>query len=163
MSIESESSSSTEVQVESSRKRKSEKENLVNGRFPMVRQDGKETDILSDSNTSEPDETTENGSDMDTGQDGSDECDTDDLLGDTLNTAAPGQISGKKLLRFKKSRKFLTEDSTSTRRRKRFTRTQRKSFDYRDGSHSLKPFSGSRSVGGTPMTLRRNKSEADKR
>lgn len=141
----------------------------------------KETDILSDD--SDP---TECASDLDTGQDGGDECETDELLDiDYIDTGSIQEVTDKEIYKntgsctyyhnnqaidkrqnkLRKSRKQLPTDgdSNGSRRRKRLTRTRKR--EGRDGSqnshktNSPHRFRESRSVGGTPVSLRRNKSE----
>ncbi|GAB0095515.1 hypothetical protein DMENIID0001_109070 [Sergentomyia squamirostris] len=150
--------------------------NEMMGKFDESYVYEKETDILSDSDP------TDCPSDLDTGQDAGDECDTDELLEiDFIDTGSIQEIvdrdqakntgscsyhsyqQDKKSSKPRRSHKHL-EDSTS-RRRKRFVRTRKKSTD-RNHSHSSSLKSapilaprGCRSVGGTPVCLRRNQSE----
>lgn len=142
----------------------------------------KETDILSDD--SDP---TECASDLDTGQDGGDECETDELLDiDFIDTGSIQEVTDKEMYKntgsctyyhnnqaidkrqnkLRKSRKQQSEESNgSQRRRKRLTRTRKRNSECRDGSQtshktsSPHRFRESRSVGGTPVSLRRNKSD----
>lgn len=140
----------------------------------------KETDILSDD--SDP---TECASDLDTGQDGGDECETDELLDiDFIDTGSIQEVTDKDIYKntgsctyfhnnqaidkrqskLRKSRKQQSEESNGSRRRKRLTRTRKRNSECRDGSQnshknrSPHRFRESRSVGGTPVSLRRNKS-----
>lgn len=135
-------------------------------------------------------------SDLDTGQDGGDECDTDDLLDiDFIDTGSMQEIVDnhvyentgscsyyqpqsphiveKRQSRVRKGSKTKQpEDSASSRRRKRLTRTRKSSRDCRDSSVdadgntvelllSVKNSRdrGCKSLGGTPVSLRRNKTE----
>lgn len=136
----------------------------------------KETDILSDD--SDP---TECVSDLDTGQDGGDEYDTDELLDidyiDTgsmlevadkdfyINTGSctyyDHQANEKRQIKSKKIRKQSIEGNGS-RRRKRMTRTRKRNPERLDNGRPnhgiiLTDVRESRSVGGTPVSLRRNK------
>lgn len=137
----------------------------------------KETDILSDD--SDP---TECASDLDTGQDGGDEYDTDELLDiDYIDTGSIQEVTDKdfykntgsctyndhqanekRQVKSRKSRKQSIEDG-GTRRRKRMMRTRKKNHESLDNSQPnhgniLSNVRESRSVGGTPVSLRRNKS-----
>lgn len=141
----------------------------------------KETDILSDD--SDP---TECASDLDTGQDGGDECETDELLDiDYIDTGSIQEVTDKDMYKntgsctyyhnnqatdkrqnqLRKSRKQQSEENSGSRRRKRLTRTRKRNSECRDNSqnshkiHSPHRFRESRSVGGTPVSLRRNKSD----
>uniref|UniRef100_A0A1B0CY23 Uncharacterized protein n=1 Tax=Lutzomyia longipalpis TaxID=7200 RepID=A0A1B0CY23_LUTLO len=151
--------------------------NEMMGKFDESYVYEKETDILSDS-----DPTDCCASDLDTGQDAGDECDTDELLEiDFIDTGSIQEIADKDHARntgscsyhayqqdkrgskVRRSHKHL--DDATSKRRKRFVRTRKKSTD-RNHSHSsslktapiLAP-RGCRSVGGTPVCLRRNQSE----
>ncbi|KAJ6643991.1 hypothetical protein Bhyg_08956 [Pseudolycoriella hygida] len=211
LSSESESSSSTEIDLSKKlftpntiRKRrelvrndpKSEKSvtnqvvdsdedatlNEMMGKFDESYCYEKETDILS--SDSDP---TECVSDLDTGQDGGDECDTDELLDiDFIDNGSIQEIIDKKLYentgsccyvdvpterrlsRTGRSQK-QTGDSGSGKRRKRLTRTRKRSGDCRDNSCngrltdelasiSCDRVRGSKSLNSTPVSLRRNKS-----
>uniref|UniRef100_A0A1B0D2E4 Uncharacterized protein n=1 Tax=Phlebotomus papatasi TaxID=29031 RepID=A0A1B0D2E4_PHLPP len=123
-------------------------------------------------------------SDLDTGQDAGDECDTDELLEiDFIDTGSIQEITDKDQARntgscsyhsyqqdkrntkMRRSQKHL-EDSTS-KRRKRFVRRKKSSDRNHSHSSSLKSAPilaprGCRSVGGTPVCLRRNQSEERK-
>lgn len=141
----------------------------------------KETDILSDD--SDP---TECASDLDTGQDGGDECETDELLDiDYIDTGSIQEVTDKEIYKntgsctyhhnnqgqdkrqtkLRKSRKQQNEENNGSRRRKRLTRTRKRNSECRDGSQTSRKtnspiqFRESRSVGGTPVSLRRNRSE----
>lgn len=144
---------------------------------------------------------TEYISDLDTGQDGGDECDTDELLDmDFIDTGSVQEIIDKNLFenkgscsyhhnnvnvttmptvekrqsRLRKSSKIQNDESGLQRRRKRLTRTRKStSRDCRDRSASnrneenVSPFEngeerGTKSVGGTPVSLRRNKANKPK-
>ncbi|XP_037049316.1 serine-rich adhesin for platelets isoform X2 [Bradysia coprophila] len=139
----------------------------------------KETDILSDSDP------TECISDLDTGQDGGDECDTDELLDIDFidngsiqeiidknlyeNTGScsyvPSFASEKRLSRTRRSQKQIDE-SGSGKRRKRLTRTRKRSGDNSCNGRIADELSAipcgrvreSKSLNGTPVSLRRNKS-----
>lgn len=134
----------------------------------------KETDILSDD--SDP---TECASDLDTGQDGSDEYDTDDQLDiDYIDTGSTQEVFDKKqwnntgsctyfdqfaekrMVSHKKTRKQNLGEENGPRRRKIMTR-QRKRFGEDTHKHqtSIKTSNAreSRSVGSTPVSVRRNK------
>lgn len=131
-------------------------------------------------------------SDLDTGQDGGDECDTDELLDiDFIDNGSTPSIVDKKTIentgscsyynvasdksvssaRSRKNRKIT--DEASARRKKRLTRTRKRNSESRDNSNgntvcetSLRSTSrerGSKSLGGTPLSLRRNQSCASKR
>lgn len=141
----------------------------------------KETDILSDD--SDP---TECASDLDTGQDGGDECETDELLDiDYIDTGSIQEVTDKDIYKntgsctyhhnnqgpdkrqtkLRKSRKQQSEENNGSRRRKRLTRTRKRNSECRDSSQTSQKtnspiqFRESRSVGGTPVSLRRNRSE----
>lgn len=132
-------------------------------------------------------------SDLDTGQDGGDECDTDELLDiDFIDNGSIQEIidknlyentgscsyvnfpSEKRLSRTRRSHKQIDESTAgSGKRRKRLTRTRKRSSDCRDNScnsrlaDDLSPISngrvrGSKSLNGTPVSLRRNKSGDNK-
>lgn len=145
-------------------------------------------------------------SDLDTGQDGGDECDTDDLLDiDFIDTGSVPEIidvhnenkgsceyynivtsssSSPKQVRIRRTSKTKSEESASSarRRRKRLTRTRKSSRECRDSSvDDCKSAEmllnvlvggttssadgrdrGSKSVGGTPVSLRRNKADSKK-
>lgn len=139
----------------------------------------KETDILSDSDP------TECNSDLDTGLDGGDECDTDELLDiDYIDTGSIHEVvenhiyqntgsctyhsfqTDKKLPKLRRSRKQQSEEGS--RRKKRLTRRKR-STDCRDSSQNSQKTDSpnrsreSRSLGGTPVSLRRNPNGSGKR
>lgn len=140
----------------------------------------KETDILSDSDPTDCNCL----SDLDTGQDAGDECDTDDLLDiDFIDTGSMQEIIDKDVYRNtgscsyhhfsnekkssktrRGSRKHSTEEGNS-KRRKKFVRTRKKNPEKEgngNGSNNKSPplvnTRGCRSVGGTPMSSRRNQS-----
>lgn len=130
-------------------------------------------------------------SDLDTGQDGGDECDTDELLDiDFIDNGSIQEIidknlyvntgscsyvtfpAEKRLSRTRRSQKQIDE-SGSGKRRKRLTRTRKRSSDCRDSSCSGRfgddvspvPYGKvreSKSLNGTPVSLRRNKSGDNK-
>ncbi|XP_065369120.1 serine-rich adhesin for platelets [Calliphora vicina] len=146
----------------------------------------KETDILS--SDSDP---TDCPTDMDTGQDAGDECDTDDLLDiDFIDTSSIQEINehkdhqvnlgkcyyvqGSPLMAHRKaslrsqrrnsrSSKLSNEQTIITaaansaqRRRKRFHKTRKKSSESRENCRSpLRKPRETRSVGGTPVCLRK--------
>lgn len=130
-------------------------------------------------------------SDLDTGQDGGDECDTDELLdidfidngsiqeiidknlyvntGSCSYVTFPSSSEKQRLSRTRRSQKQIDESGGSSRRKKRLTRTRKRSGDCRDNSCNgrladelLSISSGrvreSKSLNGTPVSLRRNKS-----
>lgn len=209
ISSESESSSSTEIEVSRKsfspntiRKRKQDKQlsdrerlcsqligggesededatfNELMGKFDESYVYEKETDILSDSDP------TECISDLDTGQDGGDECDTDELLDiDFIDNGSIQEIVDKDLYKntgsctyyqhtqpdkkptkLRKSRKSQSEENGS-KRKKKLTRTRKRNSECRDSSQTSNKTNSpnrcreSRSVGGTPVSLRRNQSE----
>uniref|UniRef100_A0A336MZJ1 CSON009102 protein n=1 Tax=Culicoides sonorensis TaxID=179676 RepID=A0A336MZJ1_CULSO len=145
----------------------------------------KETDILSDSDS------TNCATDFDTGQDAGDECDTDDLLemeyidkgsmpevsvdknknkGSCTYHPIPNQTQSQSKLTEKRSvklQKFRAEKGESvdgSKRKKKYIRTRKKQQS--SNSHTSNASSinssprfnmrGCRSVGGTPVCLRRN-------
>lgn len=209
ISSESESSSSTEIEISRKsfspntiRRRRQDKQlserhshqqsgiggdsddedatlNELMGKFDESYVYEKETDILSDSDQ------TECVSDL-TGQEGGDECDTDELLDiDYIDTGSIQEITDKDVYRntgsctyhhhstqqlekrpakLRKSRKSQNEENGS-RRKKRLTRTRKRNSECRDGSQTSNKtdspgrYRESRSVGGTPVSLRRNQLE----
>lgn len=136
-------------------------------------------------------------SDLDTGQDGGDECDTDELLDiDFIDNGSTPSIVDKKSYentgtcsyhnnnnnnvqsdkslssaRSRKSKKIT--DEASARRKKRLTRTRKRTSECRDSCNnnigneqlcrSTSRERGSKSLGGTPLSLRRNQSNESKR
>ncbi|KAL7737582.1 hypothetical protein ACLKA6_007696 [Drosophila palustris] len=138
----------------------------------------KETDILS--SDSDP---TDCASELDTGQDAGDECDTDELLDiDFIDTSSmqevlldrqdlqrnlgscqyyPNANASPQILRRSSTRSRRRnqqqEQQDQQRRRKRFLKTRKKSCENREkiGNSPLREPRGSRSVGGTPVCLRR--------
>ncbi|XP_055620668.1 uncharacterized protein LOC129764977 isoform X2 [Toxorhynchites rutilus septentrionalis] len=148
--------------------------NEMMGKFDESYHYEKETDILSCSD-SDP---TDCPTDIDTGQDAGDECDTDDLLdldfidtgsvqdvtnNDYKNTGScsyhnfPERRSSKHRGRCKRN-----SESGGSKRRKKLVRTRKKTGDGSCGSSvagSLPISRGCRSLGGTPVSLRRNQSE----
>ncbi|XP_016981311.1 uncharacterized protein LOC108046224 isoform X2 [Drosophila rhopaloa] len=143
----------------------------------------KETDILSDS-----DFTDCCASELDTGRDAGDECDTDELLDiDFIDTSSMQEmvldrqdlsrnlgschyysnqpispvIKRKASTRSRRKSGQETGENSQQHRRKRFLKTRKKSSENRENREKLSssPFCeprGSRSVGGTPVCLRRN-------
>ncbi|XP_055379416.1 putative uncharacterized protein DDB_G0282133 isoform X2 [Condylostylus longicornis] len=143
----------------------------------------KETDILS--NDSDP---THCNSDIDTGQDAGDEYDTEDLLDiDFIDTGSIQEIVEKsevckntgncsyyifnperRMSKNRRSRKtneeIVTNISNSGKRKKRLLKTRKKSCESKERQVSpLKNKRESRSVGGTPVCLRRRISSRDKK
>lgn len=138
----------------------------------------KETDILSD----DTDPSEWNLSELDTGLDGGDEYDTDEILGNDY--IATGSIQGfSDTVYNEDTGSYLYYDNRTTenqhvnlrrphstileskysKRRKRLTRTRKRNEKVNDSSTISQPnpvkTRGSRSVGGTPVSLRRNKSK----
>ncbi|KAH8401904.1 hypothetical protein KR009_008625 [Drosophila setifemur] len=141
----------------------------------------KETDILS----SDSDPTDCCASELDTGQDAGDECDTDELLDiDFIDTSSMQEvvldrpdvirnlgschyysnqpispmIKRKSSTRSRRKSGQEAPDGSQQRRRKRFLKTRKKSCENRE-KPSVSPLReprGTRSVGGTPVCLRRN-------
>ncbi|XP_017010389.2 platelet binding protein GspB isoform X1 [Drosophila takahashii] len=141
----------------------------------------KETDILS----SDSDLTDCCASELDTGQDAGDECDTDELLDiDFIDTSSMQEVvldrpdlsrnlgscqyysnqpaspmmKRKASTRSRRKSGQETGESSQQRRRKRFLKTRKKSCENREKlpSSPLREPRGTRSVGGTPVCLRRN-------
>ncbi|KAH8261680.1 hypothetical protein KR044_013255 [Drosophila immigrans] len=138
----------------------------------------KETDILS--SDSDP---TDCASELDTGQDAGDECDTDELLDiDFIDTSsmqevlelerqelqrnlgscqyypnASPMILRRSSTRSRRRQQQEQQQQDQQRRRKRFLKTRKKSCENREkiGASPLREPRGSRSVGGTPVCLRR--------
>ncbi|XP_055602696.1 uncharacterized protein DDB_G0283357 [Uranotaenia lowii] len=150
--------------------------NEMMGKFDESYHYEKETDILSCSD-SDP---TDCPSDIDTGQDAGDECDTDDLLDlDFIDTGSVQEVIDKENYKHTgscsyhnfperrsssrhKSRSKRNSESGGSKRRKKLVRTRKKTADGGNGmsaSGSLSISRGCRSLGGTPMTSRRNQSE----
>ncbi|XP_032571586.1 uncharacterized protein LOC6618912 isoform X1 [Drosophila sechellia] len=140
----------------------------------------KETDILS----SDSDLTDCCASELDTGQDAGDECDTDELLDiDFIDTSSMQEVeldrkdlsrnlgnchyysnhpispmlNRKASVRSRRKSGQETGESSQQRRRKRFLKTRKKSCENREKTSSspLREPRGTRSVGGTPVCLRR--------
>ncbi|SPP74484.1 uncharacterized protein LOC117592200 isoform X1 [Drosophila guanche] len=140
----------------------------------------KETDILS----SDSDPTDDCASELDTGQDAGDECDTDELLDiDFIDTSSMQEvvldrqdlsrnlgscqyffnqpisplIKRKSSTRSRRKSGQEAADGSQQRRRKRFLKTRKKSCENREKlpESPLRQPRGSRSVGGTPVCLRR--------
>ncbi|XP_053965614.1 uncharacterized protein LOC128867976 isoform X2 [Anastrepha ludens] len=167
--------------------------NEMMGKFDESYVYEKETDILSDSDP------TDCPSDLDTGQDAGDECDTDELLDiDFIDTSSMHEVSERKEVEsnagsyyycnqspkrssmrqhgetrasvrsrrnyrnMKNSQEagggVMAPGSGSQRRRKRFLKTRKKSAENRtDRSYSPHKSRQSRSVGGTPVCVRRQR------
>lgn len=140
----------------------------------------RETDILSDSDP------TECNSDLDTGLDGGDECDTDELLDiDYIDTSSMQEVvdnhvyqntgsctyhnfqAKEKTPKLRSSRKQQAQEEGSRRKKKLIRR--KRSTDCRDNSQNSRKTDSpnrsreSRSLGGTPVSLRRNQSTGGKR
>ncbi|XP_015029120.2 uncharacterized protein [Drosophila virilis] len=138
----------------------------------------KETDILS--SDSDP---TDCASELDTGQDAGDECDTDELLDiDFIDTSSmqevqldiqrnlgschyyPSAMQPSPLILRRASTRSRRRsgqepgEGSQQRRRKRFLKTRKKSCENREkiNDSPLREPRGSRSVGGTPVCLRRH-------
>ncbi|CAD7077277.1 unnamed protein product [Hermetia illucens] len=145
--------------------------NEMMGKFDESYVYEKETDILSDSDP------TDCPSDLDTGQDAGDECDTDELLDiDFIDNGSIQEIVEKdpykntgscsyfnyhlerRASKMRRSRK-QNEDACSSRRRKRLLKTRKKTLEGGKDRHSpVRNSRESRSLGGTPVSLRRNQS-----
>ncbi|XP_013119167.2 uncharacterized protein LOC106096129 isoform X1 [Stomoxys calcitrans] len=152
----------------------------------------KETDILS--SDSDP---TDCPTDLDTGQDAGDECDTDDLLDidfidtssmqeihdrrDQVNLGKCYYINGSPVMPQRKASSFRSRRSTRSskasgeqtllnaaagnaqRRRKRFHKTRKKSSEGKENCRSpMRKPRETRSVGGTPVCLRKNTRSHDR-
>lgn len=127
----------------------------------------KETDILSDSDP------TECVSELDTGQDGGDECDTEDMLEiNYIDTESIQEIVDKDANKNTGSCTYYQAQAKRTprsnRRKKRLTRTRKRGGDSqerapsRSSTKTLSPnrfTRDCRSVGGTPVSLRRNQNQ----
>ncbi|XP_058065847.1 uncharacterized protein LOC131215475 [Anopheles bellator] len=157
--------------------------NEMMGKFDESYHYEKETDILSCSD-SDP---TDCPTDIDTGQDAGDECDTDDLLDlDFIDTGSVQEVADKETYRHtascsihsfpegkapnkqRMSRNRRTNESGSgSKRRKKLVRTRKKPSENaaldtgtsRDSSGLVSR--GCRSLGGTPMSLRRNQQDTE--
>nr|XP_029722371.1 hornerin-like [Aedes albopictus] len=149
--------------------------NEMMGKFDESYHYEKETDILSCSD-SDP---TDCPSDIDTGQDAGDECDTDDLLDlDFIDTGSVQEVTDRENYRNTGScsyhnfperrsskhrgRSKRNSESGGSKRRKKLVRTRKKTIDCSNGGsvpESLSMSRGCRSLGGTPVSLRRNQSE----
>ncbi|XP_058833760.1 uncharacterized protein DDB_G0283357 [Topomyia yanbarensis] len=149
--------------------------NEMMGKFDESYHYEKETDILSCSD-SDP---TDCPTDIDTGQDAGDECDTDDLLDlDFIDTGSMQEVTDKE--NFKntgscsyhnfperrsskhRGRSKRNSESGGSKRRKKLVRTRKKNTDGMNGTSpagSVSAPRGCRSLGGTPVSLRRNQSE----
>ncbi|XP_037887393.1 uncharacterized protein LOC119636216 isoform X2 [Glossina fuscipes] len=167
--------------------------NEMMGKFDESYVYEKETDILSDSDP------TDCPSDLDTGQDAGDECDTDELLDiDFIDTSSMQEVyerkdalsnmgyyvQGSPLLnqfqqhkaatripRNSRSLKISAEQNllvsaggSAQRRRKRYHKTRKKSSESRDHGHRspMRKPRETRSVGGTPVCLRKHINASDK-
>lgn len=148
--------------------------NELMGKFDESYVYEKETDILSDSDP------TECASEFDTGQDGGDECDIDEMPDiNYIDTESIQEICDKdgyqntgsctyhqlQTDRLQCTLRKRSDGDQSARRKKRLTRTRKRNSECRERDNSCsKTYSpsrsrGSRSVGGTPMSLRRNQKE----
>lgn len=149
--------------------------NEIMGKFDESFIYEKETDILSDDT-----DPSEYASELDTGLDGGDEYDTDEILeNDYIGTGSVQGFSGKdfarnenvggcayyaninaekKQVNFRKPQSTIIE-AKGSKRRKRLTRTRKRNETINDSSTTNQPIPvkvrGSRSVGGTPVSLRR--------
>ncbi|XP_058123641.1 uncharacterized protein LOC131281332 [Anopheles ziemanni] len=160
--------------------------NEMMGKFDESYHYEKETDILSCSD-SDP---TDCPTDIDTGQDAGDECDTDDLLDlDFIDTGSVQEVPDKEIYRHTascsihqfperipscKQRSMRTkrsnENGGGSRRRKKLVRTRKKPADVSTmgagsgaDSSTVAGGRGCRSLGGTPVSLRRNQPDSDQR
>lgn len=117
--------------------------------------------------------------DIDTGQDAGDECDTDDLLDlDFIDTGSVQEVIDKENYQNTGScsyhnfperrsskhrgRSKRNSESGGSKRRKKLVRTRKKTLDGVNGVSvpgSISTSRGCRSLGGTPVSLRRNQSE----
>uniref|UniRef100_A0A182Q9G2 Uncharacterized protein n=1 Tax=Anopheles farauti TaxID=69004 RepID=A0A182Q9G2_9DIPT len=152
--------------------------NEMMGKFDESYHYEKETDILSDSDP------TDCPTDIDTGQDAGDECDTDDLLDlDFIDTGSVQEVTDKETYRHTAScsihqfperkasckqqrvlrSKRTNESGGGSKRRKKLVRTRKKPTDgsvlgagsrLEDSANVVSR--GCRSLGGTPVSLRRN-------
>ncbi|XP_058465313.1 homeobox protein 5 [Malaya genurostris] len=149
--------------------------NEMMGKFDESYHYEKETDILSCSD-SDP---TDCPTDIDTGQDAGDECDTDDLLDlDFIDTGSVLEVIDKENYKNTGScsyhnfperrsskhrgRSKRNSESGGSKRRKKLVRTRKKNTDQTSGTSpagSMAASRGCRSLGGTPVSLRRNQSE----
>ncbi|XP_050073419.1 uncharacterized protein LOC126561358 [Anopheles maculipalpis] len=161
--------------------------NEMMGKFDESYHYEKETDILSCSD-SDP---TDCPTDIDTGQDAGDECDTDDLLDlDFIDTGSVQEVPDKEIYRHTAScsihqfperkgsckqprtqrSKRTNENGGGSKRRKKLVRTRKKTTDPAAlgagsgvGDASAVVSRGCRSLGGTPVSLRRNQTDQEMR
>lgn len=141
--------------------------------------------IFNSTSSSDSDLTDCCASELDTGQDAGDECDTDELLDiDFIDTSSMQEVeldrkdlsrnlgnchyysnhpispvlNRKASVRSRRKSGQETGESSQQRRRKRFLKTRKKSCENREKTSSspLREPRGTRSVGGTPVCLRRN-------
>uniref|UniRef100_A0A182UED8 Uncharacterized protein n=1 Tax=Anopheles melas TaxID=34690 RepID=A0A182UED8_9DIPT len=160
--------------------------NEMMGKFDESYHYEKETDILSDSDP------TDCPTDIDTGQDAGDECDTDDLLDlDFIDTGSVQEVPDKETYRHTTScsihqfperkasckqqriqrSKRSNESGGGSKRRKKLVRTRKKSAADHSGlsvgsgagDSSAVVSRGCRSLGGTPVSLRRNQQDQELR
>lgn len=144
--------------------------NEMMGKFDESYVYEKETDILSSSD-SDP---TDCASDLDTGQDAGDECDTDDMLDiEFIDTALAGQeaalVKTYQLPRRASRQRHMktypggmgSEDAS--KRKKKLMKTRKKSTESKGRGSPMRNSRESRSLGGTPVCLRRNQSADNKR
>ncbi|XP_055916591.1 uncharacterized protein LOC129949266 isoform X1 [Eupeodes corollae] len=140
--------------------------NEMMGKFDESYVYEKETDILSSSD-SDP---TDCASDLDTGQDAGDECDTDDMLDiEFIDTALVGQEAAmvktyqlpRRASRQRHMKTYPGEDAS--KRKKKLMKTRKKSTESKGRGSPMKNSRESRSLGGTPVCLRRNQSADNKR
>ncbi|XP_035912237.1 uncharacterized protein LOC118512227 isoform X2 [Anopheles stephensi] len=161
--------------------------NEMMGKFDESYHYEKETDILSCSD-SDP---TDCPTDIDTGQDAGDECDTDDLLDlDFIDTGSVQEVPDKEIYRHTTScsihhfperkasckqqrtqrSKRTNESGGGSKRRKKLVRTRKKTTDHAalgagsgGGDSAAVVSRGCRSLGGTPVSLRRNQPDPEMR
>uniref|UniRef100_A0A182K9F8 Uncharacterized protein n=1 Tax=Anopheles christyi TaxID=43041 RepID=A0A182K9F8_9DIPT len=159
--------------------------NEMMGKFDESYHYEKETDILSDSDP------TDCPTDVDTGQDAGDECDTDDLLDlDFIDTCSVQEVPDKETYRHTAScsihhfperkgsckqqriqrSKRSNESGGGSKRRKKLVRTRKKTSDHSvlsvgsgAGGSTAIVGRGCRSLGGTPVSLRRNQQDQELR
>ncbi|XP_055528642.1 uncharacterized protein LOC129720839 isoform X2 [Wyeomyia smithii] len=149
--------------------------NEMMGKFDESYHYEKETDILSCSD-SDP---TDCPSDIDTGQDAGDECDTDDLLDlDFIDTGSMQEVTDRENYKHTgscsyhnfpercsskhRSRSKRNSENGGSKRRKKLVRTRKKHLEGTNGAPlvgNVAVSRGCRSLGGTPVSLRRNQSE----
>lgn len=135
--------------------------NEMMGKFDESYVYEKETDILS--SDSDP---TDCASDLDTGQDAGDECDTDDMLDiEFIDTTLAGQeaalVKTYQLPRRASRQRHLKTypgGEDCSKRKKKLMKTRKKSTESKGRGSPMRNSRESRSLGGTPVCLRRNQS-----